>query len=153
MSDRSAHLLDLDHPRVRRQLKACKARGWIGLDELDVLVPMRDSSADEMEDAIAMLANLGITVVDIDEAAEELGVSVETVRDLARALGVRPDEIAFIDCDVGQLAAQIAGAVLDTIERNGAIVKAQIAAAVEEAVASRLSRGTKRAVGAVSVCP
>ena len=153
MSDHSAPLWDVDDPRVRRQLKACKARGWIALDELNVLLPTRDVSPDEIEDAVSMLADLGIAVVDPDEAAEQLGVSVDTVLDLARALGVRPGEIAFIDCDIGQLAAQIAGTVLDTIERSGAIVKAQIARAVEEAVASRLTPATRRAVGVISVRP
>jgi Sigma-70 factor, region 1.1 len=151
MSDHT--LLDLDDPRVRRQLKACKARGWIALDELNALLPAGDVSPDEIEDAMSMLAGLGIAVVDPDEAAGELGVSVGTVLDLARALGVRPGEVAFIDGDIGELAVQIADAVLGTIELNRAIVRAQIAEAVERSLASRLTPGARRAVGVVSVRP
>jgi ethanolamine utilization microcompartment shell protein EutS len=153
MRDHSAPLLDLDDPRVRRQLKKLKERGWIALDELNALLPAGVVSPSEVEDAMSMLAGLGITVVDPDEAVERLGVSVGTVIDLARALGVRPGEIAFIDGDIGELATQIADAVLDTIERNGAIVKGQIAEAVEQSLASRLTPGTRRAVGVVSVRP
>jgi hypothetical protein len=153
MSDRSAPLLDLDDPRVRRQLKACQARGWMALDELDGLLPASDASPEEIDDAISMLADLGIAVVDPDEAAEELGVSVDTVLDLARALAVRPGEIAFIDCDIAELGALIAGAVLDTIERNRTIVKAQIAEAVEQALTSRLTPGPRRAIGVASLRP
>jgi hypothetical protein len=151
MSDHT--LLDLDDPRVRRQLKACKARGWIALDELNALLPAGDVSPDEIEDAISMLAGLGIAVVDPDEAAGQLGVSVATVLDLARALSVRPGEISLIDGDVGELAMQIADAVLDTIERNRSIVKAQVAEAVAQSLASRLRPGTRRAVGVVSARP
>ncbi|MFZ1101760.1 MAG: RNA polymerase sigma factor region1.1 domain-containing protein [Hyphomicrobiaceae bacterium] len=151
MSDHT--LLDLDDPRVRRQLKAYKARGWIALDELHALLPAGDVSPDEIEAAMSMLAGLGIAVVDPDDAAGQLGVSVGTVLDLARALGVRPGEIAFIDGDIGELATQIAEAVLDTIEHNRAIVKAQIAEAVEQSLACRLTPGTRRAVGVVSLRP
>jgi hypothetical protein len=146
-------LLDLDNPRVRRQLKVYKARGWIALDELNALLPTGDVSPDEIEDAMSMLAGLGIAVVDPDEAAGQLGVSVATVLDLARALRVRPGDIAFIDADVGELAMQIADAVLETIERNRAIVKAQIAEAATQSLASRLTPGTRRAVGVVSARP
>jgi hypothetical protein len=151
MSDHT--VLDLDDPRVRRQLKVCKARGWIALDELHALLPAGDVSPEEVEDAMSMLAGLGIATVDPDEAAGQLGVSVGTVLDLARALGVRPGEIAFMDGDIGELATQIADAVLDTIEHNRAIVKAQITEAVERSLGRRLTPGTRRAVGVVSVRP
>jgi hypothetical protein len=153
MSGHSAPLWHHDDPRVRRQLKAFKARGWMTLDELNGLLRTGDISSDEMDDAIATLADLGIAVVDPEEAAEELGVSVDTVLDLARALGVRPGEVAFLDCEVGELVAEIADAVLDTIERNRAIVKAQIAAGIEEALAGRLTPEARRAIAAVSARP
>jgi hypothetical protein len=138
---------------VRRQLKAYKARGWIALDELHGLLHAGDVSPDELEDAMSALAGLGIAVVDPDEVAGELGVSVDTVLELARTLGVRPGEIAFIDGDIGELAVQIADAVLDTIEHKRAIVRAQITEAVEQTLATRLTPGTRRAVGVVSVRP
>lgn len=146
MTHDGAFLLDVDDPRVRRQLKAYKARGWMTLDELNELLPAGDIASDEIDDATVMLAGLGIALVDPEEAAEQLGVSVDTVLDLAHALGVRPGEVAFIDCEIGELVTQIADAVLDTIERNRAIVKAQIAEAITQALATRLTPGTRRAV-------
>ena len=89
MTHDGAFLLDVDDPRVRRQLKAYKARGWMTLDELNELLPAGDIASDEIDDATVMLAGLGIALVDPEEAAEQLGVSVDTVLDLAHAWQAR----------------------------------------------------------------
>ena len=74
--DRDSPLLDLSDAAVKRLLKTAKARGYVTYDELNAVLPSEEVSSEQIEDTMAMLSDMGINVVDQEEA-EEGGDAVE----------------------------------------------------------------------------
>src|SRR5664279_6115989 len=63
-------LLDLTDAAVKRMLKVAKKRGWVTQDELNAVLPSEEISSDQIEDMNAMLSEMGINVVDSEDAEE-----------------------------------------------------------------------------------
>ena len=63
-------LLDLTDAAVKRLLKLAKKRGWVTQDELNAVLPSEEISSDQIEDMNAMLSEMGINVVDSEDAEE-----------------------------------------------------------------------------------
>ncbi len=63
-------LLDLSDAAVKRMLKIAKKRGWVTQDELNAVLPSEEISSDQIEDMNAMLSEMGINVVDNEDAEE-----------------------------------------------------------------------------------
>ena len=63
-------LLDLTDAAVKRMLKVAKKRGWVTQDELNAVLPSEEISSDQIEDMNAMLSEMGINVVDNEDAEE-----------------------------------------------------------------------------------
>jgi RNA polymerase primary sigma factor len=70
-------LLDLTDAAVKRMIKAAKARGYVTYDELNSVLPSEQVSSEQIEDTMAMLADMGINVVDSEEEVEEAAVPAE----------------------------------------------------------------------------
>jgi len=62
--------LDLSDAAVKRMIKAAKKRGYITMDELNEVMPSQEVSGDQIEDIMTMLSDMGINVVETDEAEE-----------------------------------------------------------------------------------
>ena len=77
--ERDSPLLDLSDAAVKRLLKTAKARGYVTYDELNAVLPSEEVSSEQIEDTMAMLSDMGINVVDQEEAEE----GAETVEDTA----------------------------------------------------------------------
>src|SRR5580692_7360034 len=63
-------LLDLSDAAVKRMIKIAKKRGWVTQDELNAVLPSEEISSDQIEDMNAMLSEMGINVVDTEDAEE-----------------------------------------------------------------------------------
>src|SRR6201995_2689534 len=63
-------LLDLSDAAVKRMIKIAKKRGWVTQDELNAVLPSEEISSDQIEDMNAMLSEMGINVVDSEDAEE-----------------------------------------------------------------------------------
>ena len=63
-------LLDLSDAAVKRIIKTAKKRGWVTQDELNAMLPSDVNSSDQIEDINAMLNEMGISVVESEEAEE-----------------------------------------------------------------------------------
>ena len=63
-------LLDLSDAAVKRMLKIAKKRGWVTQEELNAVLPSEEISSDQIEDMNAMLSEMGINVVDSEDAEE-----------------------------------------------------------------------------------
>jgi RNA polymerase primary sigma factor len=70
-------LLDLTDAAVKKMIKAAKARGYVTYDELNSVLPSEQVSSEQIEDTMAMLAEMGINVVDGEEEAEEAPAEAE----------------------------------------------------------------------------
>ena len=63
-------LLDLSDDAVKKMIKAAKKRGYVTMDELNSVLPSEEVTSEQIEDTMAMLSDMGINVVE-DEEAED----------------------------------------------------------------------------------
>ena len=63
-------LLDLSDSAVKRMIKAARKRGFVTHDELNAVLPSEEVTSDQIEDIYAMLNEMGINVVEAEEAEE-----------------------------------------------------------------------------------
>jgi len=63
-------LLDLSDAAVKKMIKAAKKRGYVTYDELNEVLPSEQVSSEKIEDTMSMLSDMGINVIDSDEAEE-----------------------------------------------------------------------------------
>jgi RNA polymerase primary sigma factor len=66
-------LLDLTDASVRKMIKAAKKRGFVTYDELNEVMTTDAITSDQIEDVMAQLNEMGINVVEAEEASEGEG--------------------------------------------------------------------------------
>ena len=67
-------LLDLSDTAVKKMIKAAKKRGYVTYDQLNEVMPSEEVTSEQIEDLLAMMNEMGINVVESEEAeAEEEG--------------------------------------------------------------------------------
>ena len=64
-------LLDLSDAAVRKMIKQAKKRGYITYEQLNAVMPSEEVTSEQIEDTLSMLSEMGINVVEQDEAADE----------------------------------------------------------------------------------
>src|SRR5262249_48121354 len=64
-------LLDLSDAAVRKMIKAAKKRGYVTHDQVNAVLPSEEFTSDQIEDVFAMLSEMGINVVENEEAEED----------------------------------------------------------------------------------
>jgi RNA polymerase primary sigma factor len=64
-------LLDLSDAAVRKMIKAAKKRGYVTHDQVNAVLPSEEVTSDQIEDVFAMLSEMGINVVENEEAETE----------------------------------------------------------------------------------
>ncbi len=79
-------VLDLSDAAVKRMIKQAKARGYVTLDELNAVMPSEEVTSDQIEDIYAMLADMGITVVESEEETETTTKTEEVVESTETAV-------------------------------------------------------------------
>ena len=84
-------LLDLSDDAVKKMIKLAKKRGYVTMDELNAVLPSEEVTSEQIEDTMAMLSDMGINVVEEDEAGEEVdndaGDSDDEPGDLTESAG------------------------------------------------------------------
>ncbi|WP_374547851.1 RNA polymerase sigma factor region1.1 domain-containing protein, partial [Rhodoblastus sp.] len=63
-------LLDLSDAAVKRMMKLAKKRGFVTYAELNAVLPSEEVSSDQIEDIYAVLNEMGINVIEAEEADE-----------------------------------------------------------------------------------
>jgi RNA polymerase primary sigma factor len=63
-------VLDMSDAAVKKLIKTAKARGFVTYDELNEMLPSAEVSSEQIEDTMTMLSDMGINVIDSDEAEE-----------------------------------------------------------------------------------
>ena len=67
----SSSILDMSQAGVKKMITTAKARGYITYDELNTVMPPDQVSSEQIEDVMAMLSEMGINVIEPEEAEEE----------------------------------------------------------------------------------
>ncbi len=63
-------LLDMSQAAVKKMIAAAKARGTITYDELNKVLPSDQVSSEQIEDVMALLSEMGVNVVEAEEAED-----------------------------------------------------------------------------------
>jgi RNA polymerase primary sigma factor len=69
-ADQPLPLLDLSDAAVRKMIKQAKKRGYITYEQLNAVMPSEEVTSEQIEDTLSMLSEMGINVVEQDEAAD-----------------------------------------------------------------------------------
>ena len=72
-ADGAGPMLDMSQAAVKKMIATAKARGYITYDELNEVLPPDQVTSEQIEDVMAMLSEMGINVIDNDEAEDEDG--------------------------------------------------------------------------------
>src|SRR4051794_33918022 len=64
-------LLDLSDAAVRAMIKRAKKRGYVTMDEINNVLPSEQVDGDQIEDVLAMFSEMGVNVVDTEEAESD----------------------------------------------------------------------------------
>ncbi len=70
-------LLDLSDAAVRKMIKSAKKRGYVTYEQLNAVLPSEEVTSEQIEDILAMLNEMGINVVESEEAEAEEGATEE----------------------------------------------------------------------------
>jgi len=85
-------VLDMSDAAVKKLIKTAKMRGFVTYDELNEVLPSEEVSSEQIEDTMAMLSDMGINVIDSDDAEEVAeGEGAEGKAVVAQAAIAKPE--------------------------------------------------------------
>ena len=71
VAEGASPMLDMSQAAVKKMITTAKSRGYITYDELNEVLPPEQVTSEQIEDVMAMLSEMGINVIDNDEAEDE----------------------------------------------------------------------------------
>src|SRR5258705_10636661 len=66
-------LLDLSDAAVKKLIRSAKKRGYVTHDQINSVLPSEEVNSEQIEDVLAMFSEMGVNVVETEEASEEEG--------------------------------------------------------------------------------
>jgi RNA polymerase primary sigma factor len=64
-------LLDLSDAAVKKLIRSAKKRGYVTHDQINSVLPSEEVNSEQIEDILAMFSEMGVNVVETEEATEE----------------------------------------------------------------------------------
>src|SRR3954452_9273743 len=64
-------LLDLSDAAVKKLIRSAKKRGYVTHDQINLLLPSEEVNSEQIEDVLAMFSEMGVNVVETEEAESE----------------------------------------------------------------------------------
>ncbi len=80
--------LDMSQTAVKKMIAEARVRGYITYDQLNTVLPPEQVSSEQIEDVMSMLSEMGINVIEDDEADED-GDGTKTSTDLVETSSSR----------------------------------------------------------------
>src|SRR5437899_10826536 len=66
-----SQLLDLSDAAVKTLIRSAKKRGYVTRDQINSVLPSEEVNSKQIEDVLAMFSEMGVNVVETEEASEE----------------------------------------------------------------------------------
>src|SRR5262249_8853819 len=63
--------LDLSDAAVKKLIRSAKKRGYVTHDQINSVLPSEEVNSEQIEDVLAMFSEMGVNVVETEEASEE----------------------------------------------------------------------------------
>ncbi len=139
-------IIDKTADAIKKMIKRGKDRGYVTIDEINAALPQDKINSDIIEDAMTMLSEMGITVSEGDDEAQESAAKPadseggEEAEEGAQAGNVNESEIGRTD-DPVRLYLREMGSV-ELLSREGEI-----------AIAKRIEAGKEGMIGGVCESP
>src|SRR6266436_3395004 len=64
-------LLDLSDAAVKKLIRGAKKRGYVTVDQINAVLPSEEVNSEQIEDVLAMFSEMGVNVVETEEAEQE----------------------------------------------------------------------------------
>ncbi|TMJ28383.1 MAG: RNA polymerase sigma factor RpoD, partial [Alphaproteobacteria bacterium] len=64
-------LLDLSDAAVKKLIRTAKKRGYVTHDQINSVLPSEEVNSEQIEDVLAMFSEMGVNVVETEEASED----------------------------------------------------------------------------------
>jgi RNA polymerase primary sigma factor len=142
--DADSPLLDMSDVGVRKMIAKAKARGYVTYDELNKVLPSDKTSSEQIEDTMAMLNEMGINVIESEEAEEgEEGGAIVPAAEGSKALattGKAGEQYDRTDDPVRMYLREMGS--VELLSREGEI-----------AIAKRIEAGRELMIGALCESP
>ena len=135
-----------DSAAIKKLLAAAKERGSVTYDELNAALPPEEVSSEQIEDVMAALSEMGVNVVEAEEADEEPDEKAAADDDDAEAPGKRvagnidDDDIGRTDDPVRMYLREMGS--VELLSREGEI-----------AIAKRIEAGREKMIAALMRSP
>ena len=131
-------LLDLTDAAVKKMIKVAKKRGYVTYEELNKVMPSDEVTSEKIEDTMSMLSDMGINVVEDDEADDEVegGDLVETTKTTAVATTAKKEPTDRTDDPVRMYLREMGS--VELLSREGEIAIAKRIEAGREAMIAGL---------------
>ena len=134
-------LMDGTAQDIKKLLAKGKERGYLTIDELNGILPQDQVSSEQIEDTMTMLSEMGINVIDGEEADEVPAKAAETAEEDAKPAGnLNDDEIGRTDDPVRMYLREMGS--VELLSREGEI-----------AIAKRIEAGREKMIGSLCESP
>jgi RNA polymerase primary sigma factor len=135
-------LLDNISASIKRLVARGKERGYVTYDELNAALPQEQVSSEQIEDTMAMLSELGVNMVEGDEAEEPEAVTAVDEGDAEEksAGNVNEEDIGRTDDPVRMYLREMGS--VELLSREGEI-----------AIAKRIEAGREMMIGGLCESP
>ncbi len=134
-------LLDSLGAGVKRMITRGKERGYVTYDELNAALPPEQVSSEQIEDTMAMLSEIGISVVEAEEQDEAAPPAEADVADTETPAGnVDESELGRTDDPVRMYLREMGN--VELLSREGEI-----------AIAKRIEAGREMMIGGICESP
>src|ERR1700738_5117126 len=64
-------LLDLSDAAVKKLIRTAKKRGYVTHDQINSVLPSEEVNSEQIEDVLAMFSEMGVNVVETEEASDD----------------------------------------------------------------------------------
>lgn len=95
-SQDDAHSLDMSQAAVKKMIAEARERGFITYDQLNKVLPSDKVGSEQIEDIMSMLSEMGINVVE-EEEAEDQGGEVATTDSGSREVAIAQTQTEKLD--------------------------------------------------------
>jgi len=133
-------LLDTVVTAIKKMLARGKERGYVTYDELNAALPPEQVSSEQIEDTMTMLSELGVNVVESEEAEEAASADVDEDGELRASGNLDDEDIGRTDDPVRMYLREMGS--VELLSREGEI-----------AIAKRIEAGREMMIGGLCESP
>ena len=142
--DADSPLLDMSDAQVRKMIAKAKTRGYVTYDELNKVLPSDKTSSEQIEDTMSLLNEMGINVIESEEAEEggdeNLPAVAEGSKEVVAKTGTAAEQYDRTDDPVRMYLREMGS--VELLSREGEI-----------AIAKRIEAGRELMIGALCESP